>query len=846
MINYSTREEEVEQTARRINYLVREKGYRYSDMAILVGDLPTYHALLTSTCFEYDIPIFMDDKKSIHTNALVAVMMALLELVSGRWTYKNTLTLLKTGMMGLPQEMVDILDNYLLAHGIQGESKWRSEWVYNDALTPPEVINPIREAVLAKIDVFKVALATVKADKKRMTIGEVTRALYAFIEAIDAEAQIDLRIAYYEAVGDVGRQEEYTQVYAQVVEVLERLVDLLGEEPISLRAYTRLLQTTLSYVKMGVIPAAKDQLLIGTVDRTRLPNIKALFVLGVNEGLIPKVDDSMNLFSEMDKLTLQLLNTATHHQKDRLADVIVNQPLYASQFILYALLTAAQESLAISTVSRDGSGKSIRPSMVYYKLKKMFGETTRVQDALEAIQMPLPTMTYVGKGLRRFLEEGESGVNDPLWHEAMNWYMAQPIWRERLIGVAEDMFYTNQPANLSEENRAKLYPDGLQTSVSQLETYRQCPCCYFIQYGIKASERKLFEWNAADLGTLFHNTLERYPEELHQIQRTWVNATEEEMHTCVEKAVNYSAAQAQDKIRMDGRMQYTLAKVTKMSKRAIGALTYQLKQGDFVPHDYEVGFGYEGLPPITIALDATRSIVLKGKIDRVDLYIQDNETQYVKILDYKSGSTQFNLLEVYHALQFQLLLYLDAYLRSHTDYKPAGMFYFHVSAKNVKYELGMDKQALLDKQQKQFRLSGLALDDPDIIRLMDADLSGDIVPAKIKKDGTLSATSSVASEKQFELIRNYMIERIKEIGREMLSGCISARPYKLKNKEGCSYCKYHTICQFDTAVKDNAYDQLAELKNKAIWEAIISKQSEGGTIHGMDSGTGTSNQTEEQ
>ena len=267
-----------------------------------------------------------------------------------------------------------------------------------------------------------------------------------------------------------------------------------------------------------------------------------------------------------------------------------------------------------------------------------------------------------------------------------------------------------------------------------------------------------------------------------------------------------------------------------MTKRAIGALTYQLKAGEFEPEAYEVSFGSEQMPPIEIVLDNEHTIFLKGQIDRVDVYTKDGEGKYIKVLDYKSGNKNFSLLELYHGLQLQLLLYLDAYLRLNEKNKAAGMFYFHIDTRTVKYETGMELSEVLTKQLKQYKLSGLAVDDVDILDKMESGVKGEILPAKAKKDGTLGSGASVASEAQFRQLIEYMHDLIRGLGKDMLAGKISAKPCKLKEKDACAFCKYHTICQFDTTNKDNTYEQLSPLGNKEIWEEL----AKGGEEHAMD------------
>ena len=322
---------------------MRDKGYRYRDIAVIVGDIGSYKSGILSSFLIHEIPYFIDDKRSIHTNSLVAVITQALDALTLGWRYKSMMSFLRLYMLDITQDEIDLIDNYLLEQGIQGETQWKTPWERESEGISLEAINQTREKVVAVLGGLKEAFESYKQDKKKLTIKEATIAIYGFLEEIKAYETIEDRIAYYQEQGEGALEQENTQIWGQVMEVLERLVAILGEETTSLKAYNSLLKISFSYIKMPIIPPSRDQVLIGAADRTRLPEVKALFVLGVNEGVLPKLDDSMNLFSEMDKLTLA--TQANSKEGERLINVLVNQPLYGHQFMVYSLLTRAKEQL---------------------------------------------------------------------------------------------------------------------------------------------------------------------------------------------------------------------------------------------------------------------------------------------------------------------------------------------------------------------------------------------------------------------------------------------------------------------------------------------------------------------
>lgn len=819
---YANVEEEIEETAKQIVSLIRDEAYRYRDIAILVGDLGKYKSSLTSTFKEYNIPFFLDYKRDIHTNSLIAAIDGVLEIITTSWSYKGVLSFLRTNMTTLSLEEVDLLDNYLLEYGIKGKGKWQEAWEFGAERTDLEKINEIREKVISIIAPLEEEINNYKGKDGRLSIKETTVSLYHFLESIKAYETLEKRTERHKLDHNRILELENSQIWGQVIEIFERLVDILGEEKVSVSTYRNILKTSFGYVKMGIIPPAKDQVLIGTIDRTRLPKEKTLFILGTNEGLIPKQSSNMDIFSEMDKITLTAVCKAKDSKRDRLNDILINQDIYGSTFLIYTALTRATHKLCVSSVAADEVGKPMRPSHVFYKLRKMFKQQDiEPKKWMEDIFAPLPTFGMIGARLREDMEGKDE--SDSTWRDIVSWYVASDEWKDKIHTMSEHILYTNQQHYLSKDTARLLYDEKLDTSISKLETFRNCACCYFIKYGIKAEERKLFKWNTAEIGTLFHSVLERYPQELQKRKTNWVEASSVQIDESVKSAVTYSIDKHNRSGREDGRFRYTASKVEKMSKRAIRALTHQLRQGKFEPKDYEVNFGYEGMPPIEIKIDETRSVLLKGQIDRVDVYAKENGEEYIKILDYKSGKKQFNLVELYYGLQLQLLLYLDSYIKINEKNKPAGMFYFHIDTTYVKYETGTTLEAVRDKQLKNFKLSGLVLEDEEIIRMMDEEGTGQIIPVKFNKDGSVAKRSSVANENQFEQLREFIVDKVRELGKDILDGKVTANPYKLTSKDPCTYCKYQSICQFDTAKQDNEYEVLEKIGNEEIWEHICTR-----------------------
>lgn len=829
---FSNQYEEIEALAKRIISLVRDEGYRYKDIAVVAGSLAPYEAMIKGIFEEYEIPCFIDEKRNVSTHALVELIKGLLDVVNTNWSYNAICRVLKTGLFPIEQTDIDLLENYLLAFGIRGKKMWLQEkdWEYENITHHSEdsktyilekqcQVNEIRAKVASYLTVLQDKLKT-KKKQNRPTIREISIAIYEFLEEIKAEEQINSWIEKAKQNQELSLEKEHSQIWNRIKEIFERMVDILGDEVVLTGLYAKILESAFGTVKMGMIPPARDQVIIGDVERSRIHQVRALFIIGTNDGMIPKVDDGPEIFSDMDRMRIE--------ETDIEIVASSRAKTFQSQFLVYLAITKPKERLIVSCSLADEVGKSMRPSIVMHRLKKMFPDRKphTEDEFLTHIYHPVPTFGYVGRKMREQLD-GRKGSEE--WKDIASWYMGKENWRNKIDTAVDYLFYTNQQHYLDEDTAKMMYDNPLYSSVSKLETFRQCAFCYFIKYGIKAEERRLFQFNAMDLGVLFHKALEEYPVRLEKENLGWRDVDNTQIDTYVGEVVKEVVAQYGGSMgRPTAQNKYKIQQIQNMTKRAVTVLTDQIKKSEFNPKEYEVEFGEGQFPPIVINIDNDRKMLLTGTIDRVDVYELENE-EFIKILDYKSGKKAFDLMEVYYGLQLQLLLYLDAYLKISTGNLPAGVFYFHIDNPIIEYKVGMSPEDIEKERAKKFKLSGLVLEDVNIAKALEAEAKGEVIPASLKQNGEFSATSSVASNEQFDLLRDHIVETIRELGKEILNGKVSALPYQLDNKQPCEYCKYSSICQFDVTQKDNQYEKLEKLKKEQVWAKLAMKK--GGDEH---------------
>lgn len=807
--------EEVEEAARRILELVREHGYRYREIAVVAGDITIYGNYVRKVFAEYGIPAFIDQKRNILMNPAVEWIRSLLQMVDQNFSYESVFRYLRCGLSGFSGRETDLLENYCIALGIRGFSKWKQKWVRSyPGLTEDELaqVNDLRERFAGEMADTQAALS-----RKGASVEEITRAVYELM----VRREIQLRLKEYEeqfkASGNMDLAKEYSQVYRILMDLFDKLIDLLGDTRIALREYAKILDAGFEEAKVGVIPMEQDLVLIGDVERTRLNEIRVLFFLGANDGLVPKAGGNGGILSDMDRELLaagdvELAPTA-------------RQNVCIQKFYLYLVLTKPSRQLYISFSKVDAGGKTLRPSSLVGTLRKLFPGLTP-EEAGDKETFAWRVMTPES-GIRCLAERMQDMLQKPedSYKELFSWYRRDPGWEPVIRGLAEASCASNSDARISRAVANVLYGTVLQNSVTRLERYASCACAHFLDYGLHLTERAEYSFEAVDLGTVFHRALEVFGKKLNQSGYSWFTLDDEKREELTDAAVEEVVTDYGNMVLYSSaRNTYLLSRMKRLLRRTTWALSRQLEKGGFTPGNYEISFSdATNLDSVNIALSAEERLRLQGRIDRVDV-CEDGDNLYVKVVDYKSGNTAFDLVALYYGLQLQLVVYLNAAMEIEQKENPdkhvipAGILYYNMKDPILDRKEAEQPEEIQERLLSQLQMNGLVNADRDIIDRMDQQLSGrsQVIPVSVNKDGSLSKSSSVASSEEFHTISDYVNQKIVELGKGMLEGNIKAEPYELSGQTACDYCPYKAVCGFDEKLEGFARRRLASYQPDEI------------------------------
>ncbi|EOU1492264.1 helicase-exonuclease AddAB subunit AddB [Clostridium perfringens] len=842
--------DEIEFVAKDILRLVREKQYRFKDISVICRDVDNYEKVVSAIFSEYEIPYYIDKKIDIASNPLIVFINSAVDIISKNWTYESMFKYLKTGLIkefrGIEgAEFIDELENYVLAYGIKGK-KWMEEWVnYSSSILKEEDIseenkqrlerlNDIRETIVTPLDEFN------KQCKGKKTLKEFATILYEFLDSkLDIMDTIDKYVEYFKENDMAIEAKEYSEVRDIFIDVLEQAVDVLGNEVMDLNEFMKVLNIGLSQYEMGLIPVALDQVNIGDITRIKSRGTKALYIIGVNDGVLPSASKEEGILSDNDREIL--LEKGISLASD------TRTKIFEEQFLVYTAFTIAEEYLVVTYPLADFEGKSQRPSIIVHRLKKILPNVKEesegfklVNDKYEKISAKIPTLNELMIAIRKNYDGAE--IED-YWKYVYDWYLREPKWKERIEYVRKGLEYTNLENNISKEKAKKLYEDNknkISLSVSRLERYAQCPFAYYIQYGLKAKDRKIYEFTAPDLGSFMHEILDEFTNEIKEKDLKWSDLSKENCRNIINSLVDNQVKNNKSSIlNSSKRYSYFTDRFKRILTKSVMVISEQMKRSDFEIYKNELAFGFsKDVNSIKLDLPSGESFYLNGRIDRVDKLNLEGET-YLRIIDYKTGSKKFDLNKFYNGLQMQLLVYLDALINNSENIvenqaMPGAILYFRIDDPILKSKGDLTEEEIKSEVLKELKLEGLLLDDVKVVKAMDNTLEPGthslIIPANMKKAGDLGKNKALITMEQFELLRKYVNEKMVEICQNMIEGKIDIEPCKENKNIVCDYCNYSHICQFDSSLEDNRYKVIPKKKDEEIWKSINEKV--GGEVNG--------------
>ena len=793
--------DEIEYIAKEIINLVRKNNYRYRDIGIITKNLDTYSSLCKAIFNEYDIPVFIDEKKDITSDNFIKYVLSILDIFAKNWSYESVFNYLKSGMIKI--DRIYELEKYCLKWNIKGKKWYEKEWSFE---VDDNFIDEQKRIILPLLE-LKNSLNSLK------TADEISEKLYDYIISNI----------------DIDESKINVESYNLVIDVLDEIVELFKGEKVSFDTYIRLLKTGISNKELGQIPQTNDKVTVGDINRSKTHKIKALFIIGVNDGVFPSRIDSEGYFNDKDREMLK-------KEGLEIAKGTIEK-MYEENFNIYKAFSTAEEKIYISYPKSDSEDKPLRKSSMITRMQKIFPKLIEKEYINDEIDIYTKRVTmskllqYINNIYNLETEEEkiiEKYIKENHINEIYNWYKKDKEWSLKLNRALEGLEYTNLPEKLDKENVKRLYGNTLNTTVSRLESYRSCGFSYFLKYGLKLSEKEKMNIKPIDTGTFMHDVIDTFFKEVQNVKSINDEELKEKLNKIIEEKLelprNYIFT-------ANAKYRNLVARLKKVIFLSMRYIIQSLKNSKFDVLKTELEFGNTDYPPIEMYLEDGRKISITGKIDRVDI-AKDASGKYIRIIDYKSSTKDIELNKVISGLQLQLITYVDALSKNNSELVPAGALYFSlIEPKLTGAKKDMTKEEIEEIIKKNYKMDGLILADVNVIRMMDDNLEvgkSDTIPVTLNDDGNINfKNSKVVTKEEFEALQSYTIKIIKEISKEILDGNIKLKPYYIvsEKKSPCTYCEYKSICQFNPRFAGNEYLYVTNKPRQEILDEICKRNS---------------------
>lgn len=821
--------EEVRQTAMKIRRLIRENGYQFREIAVVCGNLGSYADHVEEQFGLFEIPHFLDQTRGILLNPFIEYIRSAMSIYNQDFSYESVFHYLRSGLADFTREEIDWFENYVLRFNIRGS------WTYNRVFTKKtkemaedsesfDKVNAFRERLLESLKPLRFAQG------KETSVKQYVEGLYDFLVASRVQEKLAVYEQQFKESGELSRAREYAQIYPLVMDLLDQIIGLLGDEIMSLQEFADILDAGFGEIEVGTIPQNVDRVVVGDIERTRLKPVRALFFLGVNDGNIPKGTSKGGIISDIDREFLR--------ESDLELAPSPRQQMYIQRLYLYLNMTKPSERLFLSCSKMNGEGKAIRPAYLMDTMKKLFPdirvEYPQLRPAEEQLETPAEGLYLLAEKLRQFA----SGRDDTLFFTLLSSYENMPEYQAEIEKLVSAAFYRYQHHPLAKEVARKLYGKIMENSVTRLETYASCAYAHFLEYGLSLQEREEFSFETVDMGNIFHTVLETFAEKLASRGLTWFSFTQEEGEVMVAEALEACSAEYGDTVLFSSaRNEYIIQRMKRILTRTVFTLQNQLQKGSFAPSKFEMSFSMiQDLDAVNIALSEEERMRLRGRIDRIDT-LEEGDKLYVKVIDYKSGNKQFDLVALYYGLQLQLVVYLNAAmdiqkkLHPEKEVLPAALLYYHVADPVISAEAEMSPEEVNEKLLSELKMTGVVNSDTSVIQRMDGTLidgsgASNVIPVELKKDGTVSARSSVLSSDELTQVSDYVNHKIRRIGKEIMNGNFPLNPYEKGNRSACTFCAYHAVCGFDKRIEGCEVRNLTDYSKEEILEKMVIEAGE--------------------
>lgn len=774
---------EADFVARNIRKIVREEGARYNDFVIIARDIVPYEDALQIACQKNNISCFIDKRISLLTLPTAAAALAAANTAKS-FSTENILRFHKSGIGVLTLDEISTLENYVYLWNIDGVL-WQNDWTMDpDGFSAHKELSESKIERLANLnELRKKAIEPLLNFKFKFkdNAQNMARALVRLLEDVGAAKQFKRLYKQF----DTNYSDAIKQSWDAVMRILNSLVACFGEAEISKTEFCDALRMALSLETIGVVPQMMDEAVFGAADRIRPSRPKYAFIVGANQGVFPRLQQSGGLFANTEREKLITLGIDI---PDKVYSMAIDE-----ECLLYSNVCCATNKVFISYTTKIGIAAA-EPSSFVVDIKNKFNcKFFEEPSALNENNLP----ESADDAFSRFC----AGLND---NDSNTKTLLQSLdnseYTERIESVLQSIARTNY--SITSDTAHKLFGERLLMSPSKFDTFSRCRFMYFCRYGLGVESLQPAEFNAMQRGTIVHHVLQRVVEDYGKGMSEFddekiANVVHEYIQEYLDMIAGYSDIETP-------YLKYLISTIKRTLNFVVARLVLEFKQSDFEPVKCELKIGFDGdLPAVKIPITGDATLELTGMIDRLDSW-----NGYVRIVDYKTGTRKFRLPDILMGQNMQMLIYLYAVANSDKfGGKSAGILYMPAS-RNKKND------------KASSRMNGLLAANSDLLCAMDKENKGDFIP-KFEEN---KPSDSFIPEEDFDKIFKFIENKLKQAGHAIYSGNIAADPVDGLDSGACKYCEFQNVCR----ISDQTNKKVERLTNEEVMQEIERQVTEDG------------------
>ena len=600
---------EIEEIAKQITKLVRKNNMHYRDISIITKNLDSYQSLVKAIFASYDIPVFIDDKKDLDQNIIVKYVLSILEILNKNFANEAVFGYIKLGFCNIENDEIFKLENYCSKWGIK-QSKWKKDFVYG--LEDKEKVQEIERLNELRKQIIEPLVNLQNKIRKNKTAKGIAKSLYEFMLNENIPEKVKAKIEKLEEKQLVELASEYKTSYKIILEILDEIVLIFENDNLTIDKFYKILKIGLKNSELGKIPGTADQVTFGDVDRSRSHKVNVVFIIGLNDGAFPSVNKDEGFFNDQDRDILK-------QNGIELAKNTIDR-LYEDNFNIYKAFTTAEKQIYLSYASSDSEGKSLRPSILINKIKKLYPKLEEKSDVMgKKYEIINEKITYE-ELIENIAHARENEKIEDIWYLIYNYYKQNNNWKNQLEQDIQALNYTNLPQKIEKENIDKLYGNTLKTSISKLERYRSCPFSYYLQYGLKLKEKEELKIQSFNTGSFMHETIDEFFKKVREEKIELAELEEDDILKIVSNIIDENLGQPKNYIfTATAKYKILVRRLKKIVSKALKYIIQTIIYSDFSIEGTEIEFGKKGkYEPIILNLENGKRVEITGKIDRID------------------------------------------------------------------------------------------------------------------------------------------------------------------------------------------------------------------------------------